>query len=185
MSLINEALKRARDASFNAGTPPPVAPGYRIEGGVQSGRSKGALFRTILLAVVVLAIAVVIVTRVANLKGRSIPNVQATIAKTKPSAPALTPEQAPSTPAVDPKVSEDQLVARLLEKIKAEQAAAAPKLPKLVLQGITYAPDGSEVMINGMSLREGAEIEGARVVAIDRRSVKLDFSGSEIVLRLP
>jgi hypothetical protein len=77
-----------------------------------------------------------------------------------------------------------------MEKIKAEQAATAPKPPpavppKLVLQGITSAADGNEAMINGVSLREGEDIEGARIVTIERRAVRLDFGGREIVLRLP
>jgi hypothetical protein len=101
-----------------------------------------------------------------------------------------TTAQTPSAPAVIPKTAEDELVGRLMEKIKAEQAATAPKPspaepPKLVLQGITFAADGNEAMINGVSLRQGEDIEGALVTTIERRAVRLDFHGREIVLRLP
>ena len=97
-----------------------------------------------------------------------------------PLAPASTP---------DAKVAEDQIVTKLMERIKVEQGAA-PKTasvdaPKLVLQGITYAKDGSDAMINDQTVHEGDEIEGARVVTIESRRVKLDFNGHEITLRLP
>jgi cytoskeletal protein RodZ len=131
--------------------------------------------------------------------------------KTKPSRPAVKPATEPApmpevspktetasplTPATtavastpDAKVTEDQIVAKLMERIKAEQAGAPKTMtvdpPKLVLQGITYARDGSEAMINNLTVREGDDIEGARVVTIESRRVKLDFNGCEISLRLP
>lgn len=70
-----------------------------------------------------------------------------------------------------------------MERIEAGPPAAAE--PKLVLQGITYAKDDSEAMINGVTVRVGEDVEGARVVAIESRRVKLDVGGHEIVLRLP
>jgi hypothetical protein len=101
----------------------------------------------------------------------------------------LAPATTAVTPTAEAKVTEDQLVNKLMERIKAEQGAA-PKTapvdpPKLVLQGITYAKDGSEAMINNQTVREGDDIEGARVVTIESRRVRLDLSGHEITLRLP
>ena len=76
-----------------------------------------------------------------------------------------------------------------------------PDLPKLVLQGITFAADGNEAMINGVSLRQGEDIEGARITAIDASAALrvpgvvavltaddlpiAATGGREIVLRLP
>ena len=40
-------------------------------------------------------------------------------------------------------------------------------------------------MINNQTVHEGDDIEGARVVTIENRRVKLDFNGHEITLRLP
>ncbi|HUJ11748.1 MAG TPA: hypothetical protein VL171_17195 [Verrucomicrobiae bacterium] len=103
------------------------------------------------------------------------------------STPSTT--QSPASPSPSSKAAEDELVGRVMEKIKAEQAAEAPKPaaepPQLALQGITLAADGSEAMINGISLREGEDIEGAKVVSIERRAVRLQFDGREIVLHLP
>ena len=208
MSLINEALKRTRDASFNGAAMPAAAPSCRVQSGVESSGSKSTLLITVLVASVAIAgvvgLAARVTRRVASLKDGFGPSAGATPAvpearQPEPSTgPASTPvssakvqappaEPTPSAPAVDPKSGEDQLVARVVEKIKAEQAAKppAPEPPKYVLQGITSAKDGSEAMINGLSVREGEDIEGARVVAIDRRTVKLDCGGHEIVLRLP
>jgi hypothetical protein len=218
MSLINEALKRTRDTAANAGAPAPAVATYRIESKVESSGTKGNFFATILIAGVVLVGIIVLGSRIAkhvqNINDGFVSNTDARatdapVVETKPTARAMTPatEPAPRTevsprseitsppapnavaPTADAKASEDQIVAKLMERIKAEQASA-PKVaaadpPKLVLQGITYAKDGSEAMINNLTVREGDEIEGARVVTIESRRVKLDFNGHEISLRLP
>ena len=212
MSLINEALKRTRDASYQpASASPDAAPNYRIQNEVESRGSKGTLFVTVLVAVVALSGIVVLGLWIApslkKLKDGFTPDASSTVTKAAQSAPTVRPTpmrpvetpapaqstptptsvQTPSIPAVDPKITEDELVARLMEKMKAEQALkpqpAEP--PKLVLQGITYAGDSSEAMINGVSLRAGEDIEGARIVTIERRTVRLNFGGREIVLRMP
>jgi cytoskeletal protein RodZ len=218
MSLINEALKRTRDSAYQpVHTPPPTAPGYQLQGGVQPARLRNALLVTGLVAVLAITGVVVlapwVASRVQNVKAGFAPDTDSTIAETKgsahattqpapmpempqmaeiasPPAPAPEPPAAPTTrPPSDPKASEDQLVAKVMERIKAAQPAAASPAasepPKLVLQGITYARDGSEAMINGMTVHEGEDIEGARVVTIENRRVKLDLGGREIILRLP
>ena len=218
MSLINEALKRTRDASYQPVTaPPPVAPGYQIQNAVDSRGLKHGLIVTVVVALIAIVGVVMVGLRVANnikkLKDGFASDVNVTTAPTSrpesatravspPATPAKAetpaPEQAPvipvttqtpPTPAANPKSAEDELVGRLMVKIKAEQAATTPKPlpepPKLVLQGITLAADGSEAMINGISLRAGEDIEGARITTIERRAVRLDFGGREIVLRLP
>jgi hypothetical protein len=100
---------------------------------------------------------------------------------TPPNSP---PQRSAVAPTADPKTSEDQIVAKVMEKIKAEQPSA-PTAPQFVLQGITYAAENRDAMINGVTVHEGEDIEGARVVAIDDRKVTLTFNGHEIILRLP
>ena len=206
MSLINEALKRTRDASYqSASAPAAPATSYRVQSAAESSGPKGTLFATILVAVIALAGIIVLGLRITpgikKLKNGFAqdetamapePTQPAPLTRPRPmpatpakvEAPA--PEEPPSVPSVDPQATEDQLVSRVMEKIKAEQtpAPAPPERPKLVLQGITYAAAGSEAMINGVSLREGEDIEGARVITIERRFVRLDFGGREIVLRM-
>jgi len=96
----------------------------------------------------------------------------------------LSTQAAAATPDDDAKRAEDQIVARVMERIKADQPAA-PGAPQLVLQGITCAADNRDAMINGVTVHEGELIEGARVVTIESRRVALNFNGQEIILRLP
>ena len=218
MSLINEALKRTRDSAYQpVHTPHPAAPESQLQSGVQPTGLRIVLLVTGLVAALAIAGVVVLApwlaSRVHRVEDGLAPSADNTITETRRSAHATTqpapmpelprtaeiassPAPAPEPPAAlttpppsDPKASEDQLVAKVMERIKAAQPAAAspatPEPPKLVLQGITYARDGSEAMINGMTVHEGEDIEGARVVTIENRRVKLDSGGREIVLRLP
>lgn len=41
-----------------------------------------------------------------------------------------------------------------------------------------------EAMINDISVKEGEDIDGAKVISIERKLVKLQFAGREIVLRI-
>jgi hypothetical protein len=186
MSLINEALKRTRDASYQSiQTPTVPAPEYQYQ-----NEDKPRRLRTLVLAtasIVIVALASVIVfawhltANVQRMKKNLMPNSGIAVVESKPAA--ITPPAAP-TQATDPKASEDQIVEKVMEKIKAEQPAAVAS-PNLVLQGITYAKDDREALINGLTMHEGEDIEAARVVTIEARRVKLDFKGQEIILRLP
>jgi len=190
MSLINEALKRTRDAAYQPVHPSPVsAPEYVIQSDGDSARSKlvlrGAAFAIVLALVGALGFALRIHTSSRSVKVDRASTAGNAPAGSKPTAAAFHPPRVPEpAPAPDPKVSEEQIVAKVIEKIKAEQPAA-PAMPKLVLQGITYAQNDSEAMINGLTVHVGEDVEGARVVTIESRRVKLDFNGHEITLRLP
>jgi hypothetical protein len=187
MSLINEALKRTRDASYQpASAPPPSAPNYRLNDSATSTTLslKGGIAASILVLVVAVGLASFIALRKIA-PARTADEVLAL------NAPATTPPPAP--PAAEAKTSkatEEQLVTRVVEKLKTETPPAAPpapprESPKLVLQGITSDGGVYEAMINGSNLREGEDIEGARVVAIESRRVRLQLDGREIVLRMP
>ncbi len=150
----------------------------------------------------VIVLTVWIVPRIESVKDGLIPGKDLSITETKPLIPTThptpTPEGSPKTevvspatpqpavaaPSPDTKGAEDQIVAKVMERIKAEQPVA-PTTPRLVLQGITYASDNRDAMINGVTVHEGEEIEGARVVTIENRRVTLNLNGHEIILRLP
>jgi hypothetical protein len=186
VSLINEALKRTRDAAYQSiQTPIAPTPEYRYQHEAESRRSKTIVLATAVIVVVALAGVVVfawhLAVHVQSAKNNLIPDAGNAVVEAKPAAPATRPALAPAT---EPKASEDQIVEKVMEKIKAEQPAVATS-PKLVLQGITYAKDDREALINGLTVHEGEDIEGARVVTIENRRVKIDFKGQEIILRLP
>ena len=207
MSLINEALKRTRDAAYqSAQTSPPVAAEYRLESGAKARGPRRVLLVMGVIGAAVLAGVIVIawwvVPRIQSVKDGLSPGKDLSIAEAKSSTPAKPPaptvEMSPKTevvspstpqppvaaPPADTKGAEDQIVAKVMERIKAGQPAA-PTTAQLVLQGITYASDNRDAMINGVTVHEGEEIEGARVVTIENRRVTLDLNGHEIILRLP
>jgi type II secretion system (T2SS) protein B len=204
VSLINEALKRTRDSAYQpAQTSPPAAAEYRLESEAKARGPKrvllvmGVIGAAIFAGVVVLAVWVV--PRIQSVKDGLSPGKDLSIAEVKSSTPTTqatptaevspkkevastaTPQPPVATPPADTKGAEDQIVAKVMERIKAEQPAA----PQFVLQGITYASDNRDAMINGVTVHEGEEIEGARVVTIENRRVTLDLNGHEIILRLP
>lgn len=198
MSLINEALKRTRDAGYqSAQTSPPATAEYRLENDAKASGPKPIFLVIGVIGCAILAggiaLAVWVAPRIQSVTDSLGPGKELPIAEAKPSnptirptpvaevAPAATPQPAVATPPADTKGAEDQIVAKVMERIKAEQPAA----PQLVLQGITYASDNRDAMINGVTVHEGETIEGARVVTIDNRRVTLDLNGHEIILRLP
>jgi len=156
----------------------------------------------LVVAVIALAVGTVLATRFIK-HARSINDGFTDIvasSDTANSVPVASKKSVPAQPTADQanaKTADDKLVAKVVEKLKAEQAEAAdpmaappapvprPELPKLVLQGITSEGSAREAMINGVNLREGDDIEGAHVVAIETRRVKLQFDQRDILLRLP
>jgi hypothetical protein len=204
MSLINEALKRTRDATYqSAQTSPPATTQYHMESEAKARGPKTALLVMGVIGAAILAgvviVALWVVPRIRSVEESLTPGQDLSTAKAKPSTPVTHPTptadvspktevaspstpQAPVTiPPSDTKGAEDQIVAKVMERIKAEQPAA----PQLVLQGITYGSDNRDAMINGVTVHEGEVIEGARVVTIENRRVTLDLNGHQIFLRLP
>ena len=188
MSLINEALKRTRDATYQTASAPSDAAAYHVTDVAKSSSFGSGIGRTTML--VILSLVVVAV----SLVGRRIASPFKTLENGLASTPAASaPKQQP--PAVQqsraavvppapvlPKAVEEQPVV----KVAQPSAPAVPEPPKLVLQGIISGEGGArEAMINGYNVHEGEEIEGAKVVTIESRSVKLLFGGHEVTLRLP
>jgi hypothetical protein len=63
-------------------------------------------------------------------------------------------------------------------------AVEEPAPANLHLQGIFYRTAKASTFINGQTLFVGDEIEGAKVLAIERQSVRLLVNGKNIVLKL-
>ena len=63
--------------------------------------------------------------------------------------------------------------------------ASTSKAGALTLKGIAFRSDGkSFAMVNEAILREGEEIEGNRIVKIERRQITLSREGRQFILRL-
>ncbi len=211
MSLINDALKRTRDASYQNGNARTVAAdGYRMSSRSESTSiaSRSGAWVTVLVLVMAAVAVTTFALRVAS-PGRRVRealalNSEVTGGAEQPSkteSPLLVVHTAePPAPRTvtlksEQKVEEDRLVNKVVEKLKADQVAPVPKeepapspapeLPKFTLHGITSGAGLREAIVNGYTLREGDEVDGARVTAIEARRVKLQIGDREIVLRMP
>jgi hypothetical protein len=203
MSLINEALKRTRDVSFrSSGSRPAVTePQYRLgtAGGHRQIAGRSAFWMILLVAVSAGAGMFVLSLRLPEADSRIHNAAQNHSQPNAAQTPAVEPAPVISIPPSGQKATEDQLVDRVVEKLKADQVSAkteppSPAVPvapappepmKFVLQGITSGPGWREAMINGYAVREGDEVDGARVTAVESRVVKLQTGNREIQLRMP
>lgn len=61
---------------------------------------------------------------------------------------------------------------------------AQPVLEPLRLQAILRSGGNARAVINGKSLRVGERVDGARLLAIDSRSVRVERQGRRITLHL-
>ena len=66
------------------------------------------------------------------------------------------------------------------QAVVAQKVSTSP--PSLQVQGIIWGADTPQAIINHKVVRIGDSLEGARVTAIDRRGVTLEFQGETIVV---
>jgi hypothetical protein len=195
VSLINEALKRTRDASYqNAarGSTPASAP-YRAAGGLVPTNSSRRLWIAIsaLTGAVLIGSLLFFALRAVAAWPRAHDNDRRAAAAAPSSvSPAMAPAVVPPSPPppapapVDTRAMEDQVAAKVLERIKAEQSAAPkpvmpPVPPPFVVTGFQTIGNVREAVVNGRPVRVGDTIQGAKVIAIDRPVVRLLFAGQE------
>jgi hypothetical protein len=176
MSLINEALKRTRDATYQTAARPSDLTGYRYDGG---HRAMSSSHRAWAVATAIIAVAGLALGGYLLFQNPTAPPPPVTIAKNEPAPP-------PPPPAPEP------LPAPAVEKteptpppaLPAPPPTPEPEPPVLKLQGTTVHAGLREAMINGQNLRVGDEIDGARVVAIELRRVRLQWRDRELSLRM-
>ncbi len=175
MSMINDALKRAKKAQQE--NPPPTPPlQFRpVEPG-QEGRPRSPLILvaavlglTVIVAMGGLLIWVVVQQRDASLQveAKTVAPVDAPLAPLRvepPPAPASTPEEAMTNtqPAV----------------------AVEPPAPEFKLQGIFFNPRSPSAVVNGRTVYVGDKVNGFRVYAITPQNVTLGTATQTNVLSL-
>ncbi|HEX4263277.1 MAG TPA: hypothetical protein VH597_02975 [Verrucomicrobiae bacterium] len=162
MSLVNDALKRAKDAQQKS---PPVAPGPQLlPAGPASfnapsrGMGKAAPAVLILIALIGLFL------------------LWRDHGKTVAARPQVTKAVAPAVPIVEPRpsiqiaaVSTSNAIAK--PPIATPPAPPAPALPKL--QAIFFVPGHSSAIISGKTVRAGDTVQGFRVALINQASATL------------
>jgi hypothetical protein len=188
MSLINEALKRTRDTSFQSAANRFDTPSaYRINGGSSGSAfgSRSGVWATLVIAVIAVAVGTTLATRIFKHARNITDGFAGSLPLADISAPAPVASTKPAP--LPPHASETDIKQT---EAAAEPAATPapppqPEPPKLVLQGVTSEGSAREAMINGVNVREGDDIDGARVVSIESHLVRLQFDQRDILLRIP
>jgi hypothetical protein len=208
MSLINDALKRAKESQQN--NPPPPAPALRFQ--PAEPVPEKSLLPAILTTVALLAgvgLAAFLIWQSFQEHGAlrqaasaSLPSLPAATAPSPtPPAPAAQPAPETRPTPIAPNVSLQTSVAPATSPaptpapaaiqpapatntLVAVSEAAPPKPAPPKLQGIIYRADRPSAIINGKIVLVGDRVGEARVVAIDRESVTLAGGGETNVLNL-
>jgi|SRR6266568_1094692 len=213
MSLINDALKRARQAQQQV--PPPLSPGLQfrpVEPAQQPKRGPGLILPAALAAGALLVFflawhwlqnigptpglqaqrqtAVAPSPAPTRQNGPSAAQHVPAVAVEPNVAPAPAPVTgAPKAAATTPPASQpaplDFVQPITTTKPPAVIEAAAPKPAPLRLQGIVFQPAHPSAMISGKTLFIGDKLGELRVVAIDPQSATLVGLGQTNVLTLP
>ena len=183
MSLINDALKRAKESHGEA--PPPTTPpektGLRP---VESAPRKGTpawLWLLIIVVLVGLGMFFIGQSTHKTVAASSNNSTEAAPAEPKPVVVAQTPAPVAPKPAVVPETSAPPSPVQT----PAVVAAAPPVGPaSFKLQSIIYDPRRPSAMVSGKTLFVGDRIGGFHVVAIRKDSVTLVGGGQTNVLEL-
>jgi hypothetical protein len=208
MSLINDALRRAKEAQQQTPPPPsPELPFRPVEPAQQSARRGLGLLLPVALAAVALLLLLFawgwtqthgahtpleVNARTANGPQATTPAPAVTVrpAPAKTPAPAAVPTTgAAAGLAMDATdASADEPLASVEESeatnTPAITAAPPPKPAPLRLQAIIFNPKRPSAMIGGKTLFVGDKVGDLRVVAIDKDSATLAGGGQTNVLNL-
>jgi hypothetical protein len=214
MSLINDALKRAKQAQQQAATPTSPEPHLRPVEPVPHARHGVEFLVPSALALVALLV-LLLVWRWAHQRG-PVEGVRAKSVAPEASLPLVasaveSPKSPPPAsgnsvvPPADSPPNEPPAIPRLVQSTPAGEAiqpaqvsnselaatqtvaAVAPEPPKpapLKLQGIVFSPTRPSAVINGKSLFLGDRVREFKVLAIGRESVTLASPGQTNVLSL-
>jgi hypothetical protein len=180
MSLINDALKRANQNK------PPVATGPSglrmrpVEEPTpqRSGPSQWLLFLFPVLLLLVCGLAGVLIYRGWHGSDES-SNQPGTI-----TASAREVQPTPAPPTND--VAAAPPVAASATNITSAAAVAPeePGFPDLKLQGVFYRPADPSALINSKTVRRGDTVQNARVIAISKSTVTVEWQGERRVLTM-
>ena len=210
MSLINDALKRAREAQDQAarGTDRDIEL-RPVEPGSVPSRKAGWVLPSVVTATVLLA-AFCIYQAIrpsrpdTQVQARTTPQntqppmtpVAPTIPETTPPKPALTtnipstsptpqPPHEQSAPPTAPEHSVSNTVGTSVAIEVAAIPSQVPVKPAFRLQGIVFHPTRPSAVINGKTVFVGDKIADKRVFAIAEDTVTVAGSGETNVLTLP
>jgi hypothetical protein len=210
MSLINDALKRAKQAQELNPPPPPNLPFRAAEPAPQS---KSPLPMILLFAVAAVFLVGGLLVVMALVKRASAPQVVTATQLPDPAQPTAVVEASPlpdplpdatldptiatpETPAVallaadaDSLAITEAVTEVALATPTADESVVAPLIetpsaPALKLQGIFYNPNRPSAIVNGKTVFVGNSVGELRVLAITREAVTLGSTTQTNVLAL-
>lgn len=187
MSLVNDALKRAKQAQPNA-APPPDLPAMRPD---FSPRPKqGNRFVLPALVGVIFLMGVLLLWQWSRSGNAPTPVRARTIPETAQSSPppaiAPIPPIAPTTPVSTPPPVPPAPATKIAAAPAPVAAPAPPPVPTYKLQSIFYTRKNPSAVINGKLLQIGDRIGEARVKLIEKDAVTVvTLKGETKVLELP
>jgi hypothetical protein len=163
MSLVNDALKRAKDTAPK-GITPAVGP-MRLAETVPRSRSSGFLIS--MLALVILLLAGLLLWQWSH-GGNSELKVRAN-ARPAVEDPAPAPQVSQNLLVTAPPPSAPPTAAVAPEPVMTNVVAVAPPKPAPItykLQSVVFLPKNPSAIINGREVFVNGSVDGARVVAI-------------------
>ena len=169
MSLVNDALKRAKEAQKE--NPPPTPPlEFRPVQPAQEGRPNSPVFfiGAVLGLVVMVGLGGLLLWGVTQQRNQSL-QVEAK------GAPVETPVKVEPPPASTP---EEAMTNTL------PAAVVEPPMPEFKLQGIFYNPRSPSAVVNGRTVYVGDKVEGFQVYVITPAKVTLGNATRTNVLSL-
>ncbi len=198
MSLINDALKRAKEAQQNNPAPAPDLQFRPAEPAPDRNVLPAVLGLLVLVVIVVLAGFFVWWTAQSHHAGQPAPNATVSAPEVAKANPTPQPEPEPK-PAVAPPVAAPEsnapattsstppLVTPAVEPVVTNTAlavteAAPPKPAPPKLQGIIYSPNRASAVIDGKTVFVGDRVGIYKVESITRQSVTLTGGGQTIAL---
>ena len=213
MSLINDALKRAKQAQGQTPVPTTPSPQLRPVEPV-AGVSRSSRLAMPGITVAAIGLALFLAWRLARTNGSvqsgsAVPQIPSVVAASQPAAvgqhapdraaevtPAVLPSSTPaktlgtaaeagSSFASNPEAATPGTAANVATTIVPTNAPAAPEKPAPPkLQGIMYQPGHPAAMISGKMVFIGDKLGAWRVAAIDQESATLIGAGQTNILTL-
>ncbi len=185
MSLINDALKQARQAQPANPAPahgPPLTPVEPVH------RPGGSTLALPMLIAVVLAMAVALLW--IYFRASSPPQPSTEVARPQPPAPSLAAVPATTPAATPPGVAPVNTIAANTNSIALAASEPATNIPAVAeppkplppvyrLQSIFFRAKNPSVVINGKTLFLGSRVGDARIVAIDQESATIVTSAGK------
>lgn len=187
MSLINDALKRAKQAQDNQ--PPPPLAGAPLHAAPDTPAARWVLPVIVLLVLGASGVAVLLWSEHGG-KTKSA-SVSATAPPSAPATPVVAPAPAPAPKLSVPAEPATQGLAatETVPPTNAPEApvvtpATPPQPPELKLQGILYRPDKPEAIINGRTMYVGSHLGEVEITRITQDEVTVVWRKQTILLKL-